>query len=64
MTAHSCCGGGPVGLRAAIEGEVAVRDTQALVKAAATSRVLNMKKLEDAEDACAQAQETAEASVV
>ena len=39
------------GLRAAIEGEVAVRDTQALAKAAATSRVLNMKKLEDAEDA-------------
>ena len=39
------------GLRAAIEGEVAVRDTQALAKAAATSRVVNMKKLEDAEDA-------------
>ena len=39
------------GLRAAIEGEVAVRDTQALAKAAATSRVLNMKNLEDAEDA-------------
>ena len=37
--------------RELLEGEVAVRDTQALAKAAATSRVLNMKKLEDAEDA-------------